>query len=194
MRIGFIGLDPHAMIEVLNHSTGPSWVGRTHFQQRIFNRAFDDPFKLGLMVKDMTIALRVAEEAGVPAPLSQTAATLWREIGQDEGPGSSVSRLIAGMEARSGVTLTPGSRCPEPRPMPMPMRKNRNHEARHRPVGPRRQGAQYTSRLSSTRSGCPPRPKASFIFSMKRSRRRGAAARSASASAACSRAEPRSVQ
>jgi 3-hydroxyisobutyrate dehydrogenase-like beta-hydroxyacid dehydrogenase len=106
------GLDPDAMIEVLNHSTGASWVGRTHFQQRIFNRAFDDPFKLGLMVKDMMIALRVAEEGGVSPSLSQKAAEMWREIEQDEGAASSVSRLIGGMETRSGITLTPGRSTP----------------------------------------------------------------------------------
>ena len=44
------------MVDVLNASTGGSWVAQTHFHQRVFNRAFDDPFKLELMVKDMGIA------------------------------------------------------------------------------------------------------------------------------------------
>jgi 3-hydroxyisobutyrate dehydrogenase-like beta-hydroxyacid dehydrogenase len=103
------GLDPDKMIDVMNLSTGGSWVGRTHFQQRIFNRAFDDPFKLGLMAKDIGIAMRVAEETGHEMPLSELTARLWREIEEMEGGGSSVSRLIAGMEKIAGTELTPGS-------------------------------------------------------------------------------------
>lgn len=107
------GLDPDRMIDVLNLSTGGSWVGRTHFQQRIFNRAFDDPFKLGLMVKDIGIALRVAEETGLEMPISEHSARLWSEIEDSEGAASSVSRMIAGMEARAGTELTPGSQAPD---------------------------------------------------------------------------------
>lgn len=100
------GLDPDKMVDVLNQSTGGSWVGRTHFQQRIFNRAFDDPFKLGLMVKDIGIAMRVAEDAGIDLPISQHSVDIWREIEAAEGGGSSVSRMIAGMESRAGTELT----------------------------------------------------------------------------------------
>lgn len=103
------GLDPDRMIDVMNLSTGGSWVGRTHFQQRIFNRAFDDPFKLGLMVKDIGIALKVAEETGHSMPISEHTAELWRTIETMEGASSSVSRLIAGMEKLAGTELTPGS-------------------------------------------------------------------------------------
>jgi 3-hydroxyisobutyrate dehydrogenase len=103
------GLDPNAMIDVLNLSTGGSWVARTHFQQRIFNRAFDDPFKLGLMVKDVGIALRIGEDAEVGMPVSRHSAAIWTEIEAVEGGDSSVSRLIAGMENRAGIALTPGS-------------------------------------------------------------------------------------
>jgi 3-hydroxyisobutyrate dehydrogenase len=34
------------MVDVLNESTGGSWITQTHYHQRVFNRAFDDPFKL----------------------------------------------------------------------------------------------------------------------------------------------------
>ena len=102
------GLDPDVMIDVLNLSTGGSWVARTHFKQRIFNRAFDDPFKLALMVKDIGIALKAAESTGVAMPVAQEMARQWREIAQGQAEGASVSRMIAGMEAREGIELTPG--------------------------------------------------------------------------------------
>lgn len=106
------GLDPSRMIDVLNRSTGGSWVGRTHFQQRIFNRAFDDPFKLGLMVKDIGIAMRIAGDAEVDLPISRHSVDIWRAIEAAEGGDSSVSRMIAGMETRAGTELTPGSSRP----------------------------------------------------------------------------------
>ena len=56
------GLDPKVMVDVLNESTGGSWITQTHFNQRVFNRAFDDPFKLELMLKDVGIAVELARE------------------------------------------------------------------------------------------------------------------------------------
>lgn len=102
------GLDPDVMIDVLDVSTGGSWVARTHFKQRIFNRAFDDPFKLALMVKDIGIALEAAESTGVAMPVAQEMARQWRAIAQEQEEGASVSRMIAGLEAREGIELTPG--------------------------------------------------------------------------------------
>lgn len=102
------GLDPDVMVDVLNLSTGGSWISQTHFKQRVFNRAFDDPFKLALMVKDIGIALKAAEGTGIAMPLAQETGRQWREIAQSEAADASVSRLIAGMEDRAGIALTPG--------------------------------------------------------------------------------------
>lgn len=99
------GLDVAKMIDVLNVSTGSSWISHTHFKQRIFNRSFDDPFKLDLMVKDIDIALAIAGEMGIDMPLSQETQRLWRQIQGGQQPGASVSKLIAGMEEQAGVEL-----------------------------------------------------------------------------------------
>jgi 3-hydroxyisobutyrate dehydrogenase-like beta-hydroxyacid dehydrogenase len=102
------GLDPDVMVDVLNQSTGGSWVCQTHFKQRIFNRAFDDPFKLALMVKDIGIALQAASSTGVGMPLAEETGRQWREIAGGQSADASVSRMIAGMEEREGIELTPG--------------------------------------------------------------------------------------
>ncbi|MDZ7812040.1 MAG: NAD-binding protein [Ideonella sp.] len=63
------GLDPAAMVDVLNASTGQSWITQNHIRQRILSRSFDDPFKLALMRKDVGIACALArEDAPVGAP------------------------------------------------------------------------------------------------------------------------------
>jgi 3-hydroxyisobutyrate dehydrogenase len=100
------GLDVSKMIDVLNISTGSSWISHTHFKQRIFNRRFDDPFKLDLMVKDIGIALAIAAKMDLDMPLSREAQRLWQQIQAGQERGASVSRLIAGMEQQAAVELS----------------------------------------------------------------------------------------
>lgn len=103
------GLDPQAMVDVLNASTGGSWITRTHFEQRVFNRAFDDPFKLSLMLKDMGIATELARDTQTPVPLWGLAQQLWRMADHAAGPGASVSELVRWVEQQTGTELTPGA-------------------------------------------------------------------------------------
>lgn len=107
------GLDPAIMNEVINESTGMSWISRMHVAQRILSRRFDDPFKLDLMMKDIDIALGLTESLHLDLPLSGTAQTLWREIQASLPRGSSVSELVRSLEKSTGVEIVssePGSR------------------------------------------------------------------------------------
>ena len=54
-----LGLDPNVMTDVLNVSTGMSWMTR-RTSSSASEPGFDDPFKLELMVKDIGIALELA--------------------------------------------------------------------------------------------------------------------------------------
>lgn len=103
------GLDPAVMVDVLNASTGGSWITQTHFKQRVFNRTFDDPFKLALMLKDMGIAVELAQETATPVPLWGLAQQLWRMADHAAGPGASVSELVRWVEQQTGTELTPGA-------------------------------------------------------------------------------------
>jgi 3-hydroxyisobutyrate dehydrogenase-like beta-hydroxyacid dehydrogenase len=100
------GLDPAVMNDVLNESTGMSWISRMHIPQRVLSRRFDDPFKLDLMVKDINIALGLAEELKLTLPLSETARTLWRAAQTRIARGSSVSELVRSLELQTGVEIT----------------------------------------------------------------------------------------
>jgi 3-hydroxyisobutyrate dehydrogenase len=99
------GLDPAVMIDVLNESTGMSWVSRTQFAQRILNRRFDDPFKLDLMVKDINIALQVAHDLNLHLGHSEATQTLWCAIQATLPKGSSLSELVRALESSTGVHL-----------------------------------------------------------------------------------------
>lgn len=102
------GLDPDVMTDVINVSTGESWVSRTHIKQRITSRKFDDPFKLGLMVKDIDIAMRLASDMGLTLPLSQQNQEMWGTARELEGEGQSVSKLVRWLERQTGVDITRG--------------------------------------------------------------------------------------
>ena len=66
------------MVDVLDESTGGSWITRNHIRQRVLSRSFDDPFKLELMLKDIGIALDLGRESQLPMPLSALGQQLWR--------------------------------------------------------------------------------------------------------------------
>jgi 3-hydroxyisobutyrate dehydrogenase-like beta-hydroxyacid dehydrogenase len=102
------GLDPAVMTDVLNASTGGSWITRTHIHQRIISRKFDDPFKLELMLKDIGIALGVAREAGVHMPLAEAGHPLWQQADRAQGAGASVSELVRWIEQREGIAIASG--------------------------------------------------------------------------------------
>jgi 3-hydroxyisobutyrate dehydrogenase-like beta-hydroxyacid dehydrogenase len=101
-----LGLDPNVMTDVLNVSTGMSWITQTHIKQRITSRAFDDPFKLELMVKDIRIALELAARQGTPVPLWELGQTIWKAADETAGSGASVSELVRYIERQAGVEIS----------------------------------------------------------------------------------------
>jgi len=102
-----LGLDPNVMTDVLNVSTGMSWITQTHIKQRITNRAFDDPFKLELMVKDIRIALELARRESATVPFWSLGQEIWREADAEAGRGASVSELVRHVERVGGATIEP---------------------------------------------------------------------------------------
>ena len=103
------GLDPAAMVDVLNESTGQSWITTNHIRQRILSRSFDDPFKLDLMLKDVGIANTLARETGTAAPISGLGQQLWQAAARAAGPGASDSELVRWVERVNDAEVRPGA-------------------------------------------------------------------------------------
>lgn len=101
------GLDPAAMNDVIDVCTAGSWISRTQFRQRIFNRRYDDAFKLALMMKDINIASRIIADAELDLPLSAEARRLWAEIESHQPVAASLSELVRALEIRTCVELKP---------------------------------------------------------------------------------------
>jgi len=70
-------LDPTAMIDVLNASTGRNNSTENKFKQYIISRTFNSGFSLDLMVKDLTTAVELARETGTPIPFSAACREFW---------------------------------------------------------------------------------------------------------------------
>ena len=100
------GLDPAVMTDVLNESTGMSWVSQTHIRQRILSRRFDDPFKLALMLKDIGIATELGRAAQLPTPISALTQQLWRAAALAHRPTRASASWSRWVEKTTGTELT----------------------------------------------------------------------------------------
>jgi 3-hydroxyisobutyrate dehydrogenase len=72
------GLDPHTMLEVLNASSGRNHATEVKAAQFILSRAFNAGFSMDLMVKDLGIAIGLAESVGASTPISAAVVETWR--------------------------------------------------------------------------------------------------------------------
>lgn len=107
------GLDPVAMNDVLNESTGGSWVTINHVPQRILSRTFDDPFRLELMLKDVRIAAELAGNLAVPLPFVDRCESMYEAAHAFAGAGKSLSELARWVEHTTGVDITAGGADPQ---------------------------------------------------------------------------------
>ena len=76
------GLDVPTVLAAINTSSGRSGSTENKWPNFIVPRTFDSGFSLRLLLKDMRIALGLAEAAGTPAALSAAAVSLWAEAAQ----------------------------------------------------------------------------------------------------------------
>ena len=71
------GLDPQVMIDVFNRSSGQSRSTSSKWPDFVLPGTFNSGFALRMMVKDMRIALGLAEQVGAPDRLSRSSLELW---------------------------------------------------------------------------------------------------------------------
>jgi 3-hydroxyisobutyrate dehydrogenase len=79
------GIEPQTLIDVINASTGRNNSTENKFAQFILNGKFNSGFALGLMAKDLSLAMEVAEACGVPAELGHATLELWKKAEQKVG-------------------------------------------------------------------------------------------------------------
>lgn len=92
------GLDPATMIEILNVSSGRSNSTETKFPLYILNQKFNSGFSVGLLAKDLRLALEIADTTNSPDNLLQTCADLWSQAEWELGSGADHTEYIKYLE------------------------------------------------------------------------------------------------
>jgi 3-hydroxyisobutyrate dehydrogenase len=82
------GLDPAVMLDIVNTSSGRSGSTQNKWPNYILPGTFDSGFSIAFMVKDMKIALQLADMAGTPAPLCRAAVAAWASAGEEMPAGA----------------------------------------------------------------------------------------------------------
>lgn len=99
------GLDPGVMVDVLNASTGMNNSTQKKCRQFVLSRSFDSGFGLDLMVKDLGIALGIANIRQTPAPFSSMCRELWASTASLLGPGQDHTAIAKLIETLSHTEL-----------------------------------------------------------------------------------------
>src|SRR4029453_6512836 len=92
-------------LDVINASSGRSNTSMNLFPERVLTRAFPRTFRLALLDKDVGIAADTAREEGVPAPLLQLTAELFRMAPLGVGGGADHVEAARVVEAWAGVEI-----------------------------------------------------------------------------------------
>lgn len=79
MALERAGVDPALALDVINNSSGRSNASMNLFPERVLTKAYPRTFRLALLDKDVGIALQVAREAGVAAPMLELASARYRD-------------------------------------------------------------------------------------------------------------------
>jgi 3-hydroxyisobutyrate dehydrogenase len=85
------GLDPATMLDVINSSTGKSFVSGI-FASEVITGRYGTGFATGLLAKDVRIAASVAAAAGVDAPAITLTVARWAEALAALGPAADQSK------------------------------------------------------------------------------------------------------
>jgi len=96
------GIEPATMLEILNHSTGRNTATEQKYPAFVLPRSFNSGFALGLMAKDLRIALGLAESLGTPSALLTECAALWSRAERLLGFSADNTEIVRYLERSQG--------------------------------------------------------------------------------------------
>jgi 3-hydroxyisobutyrate dehydrogenase len=99
------GVEPAVALDVINTSSGRSNASMNLFPERVITRAFPRTFRLALLDKDVGIAAQVARAEGVPAPLLQLTAELFRAAHTALGEEADHVEVVRWIEQLAGQEI-----------------------------------------------------------------------------------------
>ena len=99
------GLDPRAMLDVIDQSSGASYNTKGKFRQHVLPRSWGSGFGLGLMAKDVRIALELGRQTGTPFRLGERVSALWDEAAEALDASADHTEFIRLLEQATGTRL-----------------------------------------------------------------------------------------
>jgi 3-hydroxyisobutyrate dehydrogenase len=102
------GLDPGVMTDVLNAATGMNNSTQKKFRQFVLSRKFDAGFAMGLLAKDLSIAMQVGRETATAAPLSALVNEMIVAAQAKFGPEADHTEMARLCELLAGTELEVG--------------------------------------------------------------------------------------
>jgi 3-hydroxyisobutyrate dehydrogenase len=99
------GVPAAKALEVLNASSGRSFVSETLVPERVVTRTFPNTFRLALLHKDVGIAVGLMKDMGVPADVTEKAWTLFGAAREELGESADYLEIIKLLETEAGVLI-----------------------------------------------------------------------------------------
>ncbi|HEY7480703.1 MAG TPA: NAD(P)-dependent oxidoreductase [Gemmatimonadales bacterium] len=99
------GVSARAALEVINVSSGRSFVSETLVPDRVLTGAWPRTFRLALLEKDVGIARDLLRQAGVEAPVLQRAGELFRQARAALGESADYLEAIRLIESQAGTAI-----------------------------------------------------------------------------------------
>jgi 3-hydroxyisobutyrate dehydrogenase len=92
------GLDPRTLVDIINVSTGKSFISEVVMKEHVLDEKFATGFKLGLLAKDVKIAEGLGQAVGLDAPLLRLVNERWALAQQRIGYDADNSEAIKGWQ------------------------------------------------------------------------------------------------
>jgi 3-hydroxyisobutyrate dehydrogenase len=89
------GLDPQVMLDTFNSSSGQSGSTKNKWPNFVLPATFNSGFALRLMLKDMRIALGLAEQVGAADQLSRDSVRIWADAADALPPSADHTELAS---------------------------------------------------------------------------------------------------
>jgi len=99
------GVDPAAMLEVLNASSGRNSATQDKFPKHVLNRRFDFGFSNALSFKDVRLCLDEAEALGVPMVVGAAVRQMFAVTNATFGPSSDFTSIAKVLEQWAKVEI-----------------------------------------------------------------------------------------
>ena len=92
------GVAPEALLEGINAGSGRSGVSEVNYPKWILNAAFDSGFTMGLMRKDVRLALDLAKTTGVDLGSFAQIADIWLNASKDVPDNADFNEIVSHKE------------------------------------------------------------------------------------------------